>query len=327
MRACTHIKGLFARASGATKKLLLMVVLAFISVWPASVSQAVDTFSQSAKRVQIVVDGLPMGAVETRTETVEQLLEEMQFSLGEQDRLFPAPDSTLAYGSIIQIQHARHITLVDGKDTRKIVTIGRTVREMLTEEKIALDEDDILVPTRESALREGMKVSITRVEIREETVMKNVPFEKIVKSDDKMSWREKKVTQKGEAGEDKLLYKVVYHNGQEISRKKLSQERQKEPVTEIVTEGTYVKVGKAHLGAASWYAFTGTMSAANPWLPIGSYVRVTNMANGKSVIVRINDRGPFVPGRIIDLDKVAFQKIASLGAGVIHEIKMEEILN
>jgi rare lipoprotein A len=68
------------------------------------------------------------------------------------------------------------------------------------------------------------------------------------------------------------------------------------------------------------------MSAANPWLPIGSYVKVTNEANGKSVIVRINDRGPFVPGRIVDLDKVAFQKIASLGAGVIS-VKMEEVAN
>jgi rare lipoprotein A len=61
-------------------------------------------------------------------------------------------------------------------------------------------------------------------------------------------------------------------------------------------------------------------------MPIGSYARVTNVDNGKSVIVRINDRGPFVPGRIIDLDKVAFQKIASTGAGVIN-VKMEEIVN
>ena len=68
------------------------------------------------------------------------------------------------------------------------------------------------------------------------------------------------------------------------------------------------------------------MSAANPWLPLGSYVKVTNLDNGKSVIVRINDRGPFGNGRIIDLDKVAFAKIASLGQGTAR-VKMEEILN
>ena len=97
-------------------------------------------------------------------------------------------------------------------------------------------------------------------------------------------------------------------------------------MTEITTQGTYVKLGKSIPGAASWYALTGTMAAANPWLPKGSYVKVTNVDNGKSVIVVINDRGPFVPGRIIDLDKVAFQKIASIGAGVIN-VKMEEITN
>ena len=48
--------------------------------------------------------------------------------------------------------------------------------------------------------------------------------------------------------------------------------------------------------------------------------------NGKSVIVVINDRGAFVPGHINDLDKVAFDKIASVGAGVIN-VKMEEIIN
>jgi rare lipoprotein A len=77
---------------------------------------------------------------------------------------------------------------------------------------------------------------------------------------------------------------------------------------------------------ASWYAFKGGMYAANPWLPMGSYVRVTNNENGKQIIVQINDRGPFGNGRIIDLDKVAFAKIASLGAGVVN-VKMEEIKN
>ena len=111
-----------------------------------------------------------------------------------------------------------------------------------------------------------------------------------------------------------------------MNRRVIKTEVTKEPVLEVVTQGTYVQVGKSHRGGASWYAFTGTMAAANPWLPMGSYVKVTNMDNGKSVIVKINDRGPFVPGRIIDLDKVAFQKIASIGAGVIN-VKMEEITN
>jgi rare lipoprotein A len=43
------------------------------------------------------------------------------------------------------------------------------------------------------------------------------------------------------------------------------------------------------------------LTAAHPTLPLGSFVRVTNLRNGRAVVVRINDRGPVVPGRIIDL--------------------------
>jgi rare lipoprotein A len=43
------------------------------------------------------------------------------------------------------------------------------------------------------------------------------------------------------------------------------------------------------------------MTAAHLTLPLGSYVKVTNLRNGKAVVVRVNDRGPIVPGRIIDL--------------------------
>ena len=69
------------------------------------------------------------------------------------------------------------------------------------------------------------------------------------------------------------------------------------------------------IGTASWYGdyFQGKatasgepynmydLTAAHPTLPLGSWVRVTNMSNGRAVVVRINDRGPVVPGRIIDL--------------------------
>jgi rare lipoprotein A len=69
------------------------------------------------------------------------------------------------------------------------------------------------------------------------------------------------------------------------------------------------------IGTASWYGeyFDGKptasgedydmydMTAAHPTLPLGSYVRVTNLRNGKVVVVKVNDRGPIVPGRIIDL--------------------------
>ena len=77
------------------------------------------------------------------------------------------------------------------------------------------------------------------------------------------------------------------------------------------------------IGTASWYGenFQGKptasgepyemydMTAAHLTLPMGSYVRVTNLRNGKAVVVRVNDRGPIVPGRIIDLSYGAAQAL------------------
>jgi rare lipoprotein A len=67
------------------------------------------------------------------------------------------------------------------------------------------------------------------------------------------------------------------------------------------------------------------MSAAHPTFPIPSYARVTNLANGNKVIVRINDRGPFHSDRIIDLSYTAAYKLGYLGSGSA-DLQVERIL-
>jgi len=93
-------------------------------------------------------------------------------------------------------------------------------------------------------------------------------------------------------------------------------------VTPIVRQQV-AKVKPYQVGTASWYGekFEGKptasgepyemneMTAAHLKLPIGSFVKVTNLRNGKAVVVRINDRGPIVPGRIIDLSYGAAQAL------------------
>src|SRR6266516_4006585 len=88
-------------------------------------------------------------------------------------------------------------------------------------------------------------------------------------------------------------------------------------LTQASKEARY-KARKAkpyQIGTASWYGdyFQGKptasgepynmydLTAAHPTLPLGSFVRVTNLRNGRSVVVKVNDRGPIVPGRIIDV--------------------------
>lgn len=62
----------------------------------------------------------------------------------------------------------------------------------------------------------------------------------------------------------------------------------------------------------------GGLTAAHPSLPMGARVRVTNLRNGRSVVVRINDRGPYVRGRIIDLSTAAARAIGLNGLGRVR---------
>ncbi len=87
-------------------------------------------------------------------------------------------------------------------------------------------------------------------------------------------------------------------------------------------------------GIASWYGpgfhgrktangerfNQGAMTAAHKKLPFHTWVKVINRDNDKSVIVRINDRGPFKPGRIIDLSKRAAKEIGMIGSGTAKVI-------
>jgi hypothetical protein len=69
------------------------------------------------------------------------------------------------------------------------------------------------------------------------------------------------------------------------------------------------------VGLASYYSASG-LTAAHRTLPFGTRVRVTNLANGHTMIVRINDRGPFIRGRSIDLSAGAARAIGMTGAGI-----------
>ena len=92
------------------------------------------------------------------------------------------------------------------------------------------------------------------------------------------------------------------------------------------------RVGWTQTGVASWYgapydgrrASSGeiydmrALTAAHRTLPFDTFVDVTNLENGKHVAVRINDRGPFVDGRIIDLSFAAADRIGMLRAGTVR---------
>jgi rare lipoprotein A len=90
--------------------------------------------------------------------------------------------------------------------------------------------------------------------------------------------------------------------------------------------GASVSPAAAQCGRASWYALhsrtasgermnPSALTAAHRTLPFGTRLKVTNQRNGKSVVVRINDRGPFIRGRVLDLSRAAASRIGMIGSG------------
>lgn len=94
----------------------------------------------------------------------------------------------------------------------------------------------------------------------------------------------------------------------------------------MVAAASTVQAKDNQCGSASWYALTSItangermdaskMTAAHRSLPFDTKVRVTNKNNGRSIVVRINDRGPFIKGRIVDLSKAAAGKLGFVRSG------------
>ncbi|MCX5495139.1 septal ring lytic transglycosylase RlpA family protein [Kaistia dalseonensis] len=90
--------------------------------------------------------------------------------------------------------------------------------------------------------------------------------------------------------------------------------------------GTKPAEAGTQCGRASWYKLggrtasgernnPGALTAAHRSLPFGTRVRVENLKNGKYVVVRINDRGPFVGGRVIDVSRAAAQQLGMMSSG------------
>ncbi len=322
--------------SATMKRLLFIAILVVIGVglWrglsmPGSFwyEQRVWMPKDPEKALRVTLDDEGyIFEIMTHARTVSDFLKEQHIAIADTDTLSASKNDPLYENKIIRIQRAKHIILTIGGEKRSITTYQTDTEKMLIENGIFLGNDDILLPKKSGIVVDGGNLSVIRVDITEQIVDKPIAFTKTEEEDATLSFRKTKVLQKGEDGVKRLTYRIISHDGKEIDRTMTKQEVIKDPVMEKTVQGTYVEVGKAHTGLGTWYAFTGTMAAASPWLPMGSYVKVTNQNNGKTVIVKINDRGPFGKNRILDLDKVAFAKIASIGAGIIP-LKVEEITN
>jgi len=309
--------------------IIFFLIIIFLSYWFLAYfglfSRNLAGVESAEKIISVNDNGLNFIS-KTQGQTVEKWLTENKIVLGEQDKIIPSRENKIFSGMNLQIKRALKIKIeVDGK-TLDAYTLQNNIADALSENNVVLGRLDKVEPDKNFPPQKNLKITVTRINVEEKVIPEDIDFPIVTKPDNKLGWREEKIQEPGKKGIREVKYKITYKNGKEISRVVLEKNITQKPVTQTIVKGTYMELGKAAKGQGTWYAWKGGLFAASTSIPRGGYAKVTNTANGKSVVVQINDYGPQGKGRIIDLDKVAFQKIAALGAGVIG-VKVEQVLN
>ncbi len=217
---------------------------------------------------------------------------------------------------------------VDGEE-RNVNTQSVNLQTVFTENDIQIGEFDKVEPNLYSPVSNGMSVKIIRVtkawDEVEEVIGRAMEY---TENAEKLLGTET-VLQEGSDGKRLKVYEKQFEDGNLVSSVVIEDRVLEEPVAKIVEKGTKVVVLDTQYGIASYYfhpRYPGELITAHNTYPMGSKLRVTNVQNGKSVVVTVVDRGIHSPDRVVDLSTTAFKQIASTWQG-LAQVKVELLAN
>ncbi|MEE8390542.1 MAG: G5 domain-containing protein [Anaerolineae bacterium] len=138
---------------------------------------------------------------------------------------------------------SRTVTLVADGETRTLTTDALTVRDLLIEANVALDDDDRVEPVEPTFVEEGMTVRIVRVEVRTEIEQREIPFERRTARDASIAVGETRLLEPGITGIEELAYRVTLEDGVEVGRRLMRRVTLRVPRTEIILIGVQAERG------------------------------------------------------------------------------------
>jgi uncharacterized protein YabE (DUF348 family) len=190
---------------------------------------------------------------------------------------------------------------------------AETVDRLIKEENIQLGQNDIVEPTLESSLLNRSEIVITRINFADIEEIVTIPFETIYKMDPSLGLNGKRVAVEGKDGSKTNIYHIVYKNGVEVSRTLTGTTVSGYPEDKIVYRG-------AQIGRANWGHY-GTMQTAFKGTK-GQKLLVTNLDNGRQIIVTVVDYGPV--NALLDLSPDAFEALGvSLDQGHTDNVAVQ----
>ena len=315
----------------------LCVAILLVLLLSHSKSTQVDSVE-----LTIVLNGIDL-RIMTERGTVGEVLRESQIDIFPEDLVIPDLTESISNGETIYIYPATEVFITNFYgDTHPYRTRSKTVGAVMGEIGYEQTEEEAVHPNYDTLVHVGLDIYMVRTTEDILEVEVSIPHRTKYVRDATKDYLFKEIQEEGKDGMKKKYIQLKYENDELIDRVTLNEEILEEPVTEIILIGTATPPGGTSLGTtkASFYGemFHGRrtasgdtfdmneLTAAHKKLPFGAIVKVTNNANGESVVVRITDRGPYAYGRGIDLSKAAFGQISHLGAGVIS-VEMEVVNN
>jgi len=301
----------------------------------SKVSKGSEISVRYGRPITVTIDGKQTTMWTTAT-TVEEALG--LFGIDSGAKISTSRSTTISReGLSFDVNSPRNVTVtVDG--ATKPVTATGTVLDALNAAGITLGTHDEVTPDLSAALTDDLAITIVRVEIR--TVVKTVavPYTTTTQNDATLASGTKKVQAPGVNGQAAETWEQTVRDGTIVGEVRVSSAVTAAAQAQVTLVGTKTATSATaptsttpatgNSCGVSWYASGSRtangeafnpdgLTAASKTLPFNTLVKVTNPANGTSVTVRINDRGPYVTGRCLDLARGAFSQIASLGTGAI----------
>lgn len=280
------------------------------------------------KTVKIDVDG-NIETYVTYKGTVEDVLSEKGIEIIEKDKVQPSLESKISKNETISVKKAVQVKVVIAGEEREILTAEDTIGDMLLAEAdnfnsqgLSYKDEDIVTPTKDTAIMKNMNVEVVNVEEEEVKDMEDIPFETEQTVDYNKANTYREVTKTGVVGKKEITYKVVKHNNEVIDKIRLSETPVVEPQTECVTVGGAIektsRSGEKYLSKKTLYmeataysggglTATGKAVTHNPSgistiavdprvIPLGSLVEVSGYG-----LAVASDTGGLIKGNIIDV--------------------------
>jgi uncharacterized protein YabE (DUF348 family) len=267
-----------------------------------------------AKQITLSLNGTQRNVFVTG-ETVDDVLAQINLRGSRSAQVFPSRAARVEDGDTIVYREAVDVRVAARGELREVITNEADVAGLLESLAIVVDPEDQVTPSPATPLSRGMIIRVVNVEVERVVEQQQLPYSTEVENSNEYMQGVRKVVRAGVPGLANRTYEVRRENGREVSRTLVDSRQVRAPVKALVVEGT--RPPHSESGVASWYHRVG-MVAAHKTLPMGTEVHVTNVANGRTVTVIINDRGPYIEGRIIDLSDDAFARLAPLGVGTVN---------